>query len=147
MTVSRTTPRARPRWFALATALSEAFAEAPAGPEKLAIREGLIRALGPMEIPLDVLLTAALEDFTVIQAELLAYLAMGLTNQEIADATKVSEATVRYRLTGLYRALGVRGRKAAVARAHEIGLVPAGVDRASPYRVGVASKGSPAFRR
>jgi DNA-binding CsgD family transcriptional regulator len=105
--------------------LSEALAKAPAGVEKLAIREGLSRALGPMEIPLDILLTAAREGFTVIQAELLAYLAMGLTNPEIADATKVSEATVRYRLTRLYRALGVRGRKAAVARAHEIGLVPA----------------------
>ena len=54
---------------------------------------------------------------TVIQAELLAYLQMGLTNQEIADATKVGEATVRYRLTRLYRALGVSGRKAAVQRA------------------------------
>ena len=37
----------------------------------------------------------------------------------------VSEATVRYRLTRLYRALGVRGRKAAVARAREIGLAAA----------------------
>jgi len=105
--------------------LSETLARAPIGVEKLAIRDGLRRALGPMEIPLDVLLTAAREGFTVIQAELLAYLAMGLTNPEIADATKVSEATVRYRLTRLYRALGVRGRKAAVVRAHEIGLVPA----------------------
>jgi DNA-binding CsgD family transcriptional regulator len=105
--------------------LSEALSRAPAGVEKLAVREGLSRALGPMEIPLDILLTAAREGFTVIQGELLAYLAMGLTNQEIADATKVSEATVRYRLTRLYRALGVRGRKAAVARAHEIGLVSA----------------------
>ena len=75
-----------------------------------------------MEISLDVLLAAARAGLTVIQAELLAYLQMGLTNQEIADATKVGEATVRYRLTRLYRALGVRGRKAAVQRAVALGL-------------------------
>ena len=42
--------------------------------------------------------------------EVLRLVAAGLTNQEIADATKVSEATVRYRLTRLYRSLGVSGR-------------------------------------
>jgi DNA-binding CsgD family transcriptional regulator len=113
-------------WFvrvdARAIALSEALAAAPAGAEKLAIREGVTRALGPMEISLGVLLAASREGLTVIQAELLAYLSLGLTNQEIADATKVSVSTVRYRLTRLYRALGVRGRKEAAARACEIGL-------------------------
>jgi len=102
--------------------LSEAVAKAPAGAEKLAIREGLRKALGPMEISMEVLLAASREGLTVLQAELLAYLVLGLTNQEIAEATSVSEATVRYRLTRLYRALGVRGRKAAVARAREIGV-------------------------
>jgi DNA-binding CsgD family transcriptional regulator len=97
-------------------------ARVPAGAEHVAIREGLTRALGPMEISLDVLLAAAGAGLTVIQAELLAYLQMGLTNQEIADATKVGEPTVRYRLTALYRALGVRGRKAAVVRAMELAL-------------------------
>ena len=105
--------------------LSEALAKTPAGAEKLAIREGLRRALGPMEISMDVLLAASREGLTVLQAELLAYLVLGLTNQEIADATSVGEATVRYRLTRLYRALGVRGRKAAIARAHEIGVAAA----------------------
>jgi DNA-binding CsgD family transcriptional regulator len=47
---------------------------------------------------------------------------LGLTNQEIADATKVSVPTVRYRLTRLYRMLGVPGRKAAIAAAREFGL-------------------------
>ena len=113
-------------WFvgvdARAIALSEALAQAPAGAEKLPIRDGLTRALGPMEISLDVLLAASRNGLTVIQAELLAYLVLGLTNQEIADATKVSVPTVRYRLTRLYRALGVRGRQAAAARARELGL-------------------------
>ena len=107
-----------------AIALSEALAQAPAGADKLAIRVGLQRALGPTEMPMDVLLAASHEGLTVLQAELLAYLVLGLTNQEIADATSVSEATVRYRLTRLYRALGVRGRKAAVALAHQMGDPP-----------------------
>jgi DNA-binding CsgD family transcriptional regulator len=113
-------------WFvrvdARAIALSEALAQAPAGAEKLAIRDGLTRALGPMEISIDVLLAAARSGLTVVQAELLAYLVLGLTNQEIADATKVSVPTVRYRLTRLYRVLGVRGRQAAIATARELGL-------------------------
>jgi DNA-binding CsgD family transcriptional regulator len=102
--------------------LSEALAKAPAGAEKIAIREGLTRVLGPLEISVDVLLAAGRAGLTVIQAELLAYLELGLTNQEIADATKVSEATVRYRLTRLYRALGARGRKDAVRRATALGI-------------------------
>ena len=113
-------------WFvrvdARALTLSDALAKAPAGAEKVAIRDGLTRALGPMEISLDVLLAASREGLTVIQAELLAYLVLGLTNQEIADATKVSVPTVRYRLTRLYRILGVRGRKAAIAAARDLGL-------------------------
>lgn len=102
--------------------LSEAVARAPAGTESLALREGLRRALGPLDVPVDVLVTAGEAGLTVIQAELLAYLALGLTNQQIADATNVSDATVRYRLTRLYRSLGVRGRGAAVARARGLGL-------------------------
>jgi DNA-binding CsgD family transcriptional regulator len=113
-------------WFvrvdARAIALSEALAQAPAGADRLAIRDGLTRALGPMEISLDVLLAASREGLTVVQAELLAYLVLGLTNQEIADATKVSVPTVRYRLTRLYRALDVSGRKAAIVTARELGL-------------------------
>jgi LuxR family maltose regulon positive regulatory protein len=68
------------------------------------------------------LLAASRQGLTVIQAELLAYLVLGLTNQEIADATKVGVPTVRYRLTRLYRALGVSGRQAAAMRARELGL-------------------------
>ena len=109
-----------------AIALSESLARAPAGAERLAIRDGLARALGPMEISIDVLLAASREGLTVVQAELLAYLVLGLTNQEIADATKVSVPTVRYRLTRLYRALGVRGRQEAATRARQMGLAESG---------------------
>jgi DNA-binding CsgD family transcriptional regulator len=92
------------------------------GAEELAIREGLERALRTIDIPIDAVLSAGRMGLTANQAELLAYLMLGLSNQEIADATDVSEATVRYRLTRLYRVLEVSGRKQAAARARELGL-------------------------
>lgn len=102
--------------------LSEAIGASPLGTEQVALREGLQRALGIMDIPVDVVLAAAQVGLTVTQAELLAYLVLGLTNREIAEATSVSEATVRYRLTRLYRALGVKRRHEAVRKALAMGL-------------------------
>jgi DNA-binding CsgD family transcriptional regulator len=107
-----------------AVALSDALYGAPFGAEQLAIREGLVRALRTMDIPVDVVLAAGQVGLTAVQAEILCYLMLGLTNVEISDAAGVSEATVRYRLTRLYRTLGVRGRKDAARRAHELGLSP-----------------------
>jgi DNA-binding CsgD family transcriptional regulator len=86
------------------------------------VRDGLTRALGTNEAPVDAVLAAGQVGLTALQAELLPYLLLGLTNQEIAYAIQVSEATVRYRLTRLYRALGVAGRKQAAERARELGL-------------------------
>jgi DNA-binding CsgD family transcriptional regulator len=88
------------------------------------VRDGLARALRTTEAPVDAVLAAGQAGLTVLQAELLPYLLLGLTNQEIADAIQVSEATVRYRLTRLYRALSVSGRKQAADRARELGLTP-----------------------
>ena len=102
--------------------LNEALHAPRFEPEHLAIREGLQRALGNMDVPLDVVLAAGRLGLTAIQAELLSYLMLGLTNMEIADATRLSEAAVRYRLTRLYRTLGVRGRHEAADRARQLGL-------------------------
>ena len=96
--------------------------DAELGLDDEVLRRGLSRALPSSEVPVDALLTAGQLGLTAHQTELIAYLMLGLTNQEIADATGVSEATVRYRLTPLYRSLGVRGRKAAAERARELGL-------------------------
>ncbi len=90
------------------------------GPDS--VRVGLSRAIRGGSVPIDVLLTAGQLGLTAMQTELIAYLILGLSNQEIADALSVSEATVRYRLTRLYRVLDVRGRKAAAERARELGL-------------------------
>jgi DNA-binding CsgD family transcriptional regulator len=105
-----------------ALALNEALHAAPQGFEQLAIREGLRRALGSTDLPIDAILAAGQVGLTAAQTELLSYLVLGLNNLEIADAADVSEATVRYRLTRLYRALGVRGRSGAARRAKEFGL-------------------------
>ena len=86
------------------------------------VRVGLSRAIRGGSVPIDVLLTAGQLGLTAVQTELIAYLILGLSNQQIADAQSVSEATVRYRLTRLYRVLDVRGRKAAAERARELGL-------------------------
>jgi ATP/maltotriose-dependent transcriptional regulator MalT len=48
-------------------------------------------------------------------------LTTGLTNRELAAALRVSQSTVKRRLTRLYLALGVRGRQGAVARARVLG--------------------------
>lgn len=111
-----------------AVELSETLSRAPVGFESMALRQGVSSALGSSDVPVDVVLAAARAGLTVIQAELLAYLVLGLTNQEIADATNVSVATVRYRLTRLYRALGVSGRREAAASARHLwvsSVVPA----------------------
>jgi DNA-binding CsgD family transcriptional regulator len=105
-----------------ALALNDALNAAPPGIEQLAIREGLQRALTTIQVPVDVVLTAGQVGLTAAQTELLSYLVLGLSNFEIADAAGISEATARYRLTRLYRALGVRGRRAAARRAKEFGL-------------------------
>jgi DNA-binding CsgD family transcriptional regulator len=96
------------------------------------IRRRLSLALPASRVPTQALLTAGQLGLTANQTELLAYLMLGLTNQEIADTANVSEATVRYRLTPLYRTLGVRGRKAAAERARELGLGDLVADRLEP---------------
>jgi DNA-binding CsgD family transcriptional regulator len=102
--------------------INEALQAPQFGAEQVAVRRGLMLALPNMDIPIDVVLAAGRMGLTAIQAELLSYLVMGLTNLEIADATGLSEAAVRYRLTKLYRTLDVRGRREAADRARELGL-------------------------
>jgi DNA-binding NarL/FixJ family response regulator len=106
--------------------LNDALQAPRFGPEHLAVREGLRRALGNLEIPLDVVLAAGQLGLTATQAELLSYLVLGLANQQIADAMHLSEAAVRYRLTRLYRTLGVTGRGEAADRARALGLAGSG---------------------
>lgn len=58
------------------------------------------------------------------EAELLALMDMGLSNQEIADQGNVSITTIRWHLKNLYRKFGVSSRAAALARARSLDLLP-----------------------
>lgn len=57
------------------------------------------------------------------EAEVLALVAQGLTNREVADALVLSERTVARHLANLYTKIGVTTRTAATTYAHRHGLV------------------------
>jgi LuxR family maltose regulon positive regulatory protein len=67
-----------------------------------------------------VAMTEALSDR---EQEVLALIAAGLTNREIADTLFISPETVKKHTGSIYSKLGVRGRTQAVASARELGLL------------------------
>ncbi len=60
--------------------------------------------------------------FTPRERELLALVARGCDNQQIAAQLGLAEKTVRNALSALYTRLGVDGRTHAVVRARELGF-------------------------
>lgn len=64
-----------------------------------------------------------LEPLTERETEVLALLAAGLTNQEIAKELIISPLTVKKHASNIYDKLDVRGRTGAGARARELGLL------------------------
>jgi DNA-binding NarL/FixJ family response regulator len=71
----------------------------------------------PADAPAD---EAALTDK---EREVLAFLARGGTNVEIARALYITPATVKTHIAHIYAKLGVKSRNAAVSRALELGLL------------------------
>ncbi|MEU2598768.1 response regulator transcription factor [Streptomyces hirsutus] len=65
----------------------------------------------------------AAEPLSAREREVLALVARGTSNREIARELFISEATVKTHLTHLYAKLGVRDRAAAVAVAYERGIL------------------------
>jgi LuxR family maltose regulon positive regulatory protein len=57
------------------------------------------------------------------ELEVLALIASGESNQEIANKLFITVATVKTHINNLYRKLGVRSRTQAVARAREMNLL------------------------
>jgi LuxR family maltose regulon positive regulatory protein len=57
------------------------------------------------------------------ELEVLALIAVGNSNEEIAGKLFVSSSTVKTHINNLYRKLGARSRTHAVARARELGLI------------------------
>ena len=92
------------------------------GDSPLELRSRLGVAAGDSPLPIDTLVLAGRLGLRADEVELLGYLVLGFGNAQIAEAIGRSEATVRYRLTGLYRSLGVRGRREAILRARELGF-------------------------
>lgn len=82
------------------------------------------RADGPATTPRpDPAATALVEPLTRREREVLAHLADGASNREIADALSVSVNTVKRHVGGLLGKLGATGRTGAVARARALGLL------------------------
>jgi DNA-binding CsgD family transcriptional regulator len=92
------------------------------GDSPLELRQRLAAAAGESPLPVDTLVVAGRLGLKADEVELLGYLLLGFGNPQIADAIGRSEATVRYRLTRLYRSLGVRGRREAIERARDLGI-------------------------
>ena len=60
---------------------------------------------------------------TAREAEVLASVATGCSNRQVASTLFITEATVRRHLANIYLKLGVGSRTAAAAWAHDHGLV------------------------
>jgi DNA-binding NarL/FixJ family response regulator len=71
-----------------------------------------------------------MQELTAREREILTAVARGLSNKAISQELWVTEQTVKFHLTNVYRKLGVPSRTAAVRYAHEHGLVGAERERA-----------------
>jgi DNA-binding NarL/FixJ family response regulator len=71
----------------------------------------------------DVPVTAALEQLTARELDVLRLMAQGATNTEIAEELFVSEATVKSHIGRIFTKLGLRDRAAAIVFAFDHGVV------------------------
>lgn len=67
--------------------------------------------------------TATPEDLTSRQLAILAFMADGLVNAEIARELMLSESTIRQETVRIYRALGVGNRQEASSKGRALGII------------------------
>ena len=115
---ARPLPSARPLGEAVRTLLEQTFdferwmdAPAPPASEAAASPQAANQAL--------------IEPLTERELEVLALVAEGCTNKEIADALIVTVGTVKWYTNAIYGKLAVKNRTQAVAHARELGVLPA----------------------
>ena len=65
-----------------------------------------------------------IEPLTDRELEILALLALGLTNREIGEHLYIAPGTVKAHTASIYGKLDVHSRMQAVARSQELGLLP-----------------------
>jgi len=80
---------------------------------------------------------APLPVLTRREQEILALVAEGLSNSETAKRLWVTEQTVKFHLSNIYRKLGVSNRTAATRRAHDHGLIGDAAAHAATARLAV----------
>ena len=83
----------------------------------------LLAAFSPTEAK-PVIQSDLVEPLSDRELEVLQYLAVGLTNQEIADRLYLSLNTVKVHTRNIFGKLGANNRTQAVARARELGVLP-----------------------
>jgi DNA-binding NarL/FixJ family response regulator len=74
---------------------------------------------------------------TVRERTLLDALARGLSTKAISSELWISEKTVKFHLTNIYRKLGVHNRTSAMRYAYEHSLISPAYDAAPPSVVGI----------
>ena len=92
-------------------------------PALLSLLVGVLGPAGADEIDPDGDTAGPAEPLTRKELEVLARMAEGRTNREIADALFITPATVKSHLAHIYVKLGVTGRQEAMVRAVALGLL------------------------
>ena len=82
--------------------------------------------LAAVSAPADPRLPEAPDDLTPREVEVLALIAEGLTNTEIAERLVVSAATVKSHVNHIFAKIGARDRAQAVVYAYANGIAPTG---------------------